>query len=234
MLFCCYCSVTQACLTLCNPMDCSTPGLRPSPSPKVCPSSCPLLQWCHPDIPDIPSSDALFFFCPQSFPASGIFLTSWLFTSDDQNTGISASASILPTSIQGWFPLRFTRYWYSNKNLCMCVWFLCVWFQLLLHKLWAHDNLYQRNTSISQAGSLWFYHPIYKREPRWQRGLSQCFISIRPKPLCCQGQAIFYNLLSGYILILWVMYWSFLGRKPLQISSYIRLHSSEQPGPNQS
>ena len=60
------------------------------------------------DIPDIPSSDALFFFCPQSFPASGIFLTSWLFTSDDQNTRVSTSASVLPTSIQGWFPLRST------------------------------------------------------------------------------------------------------------------------------
>ena len=52
------------------------------------------------------SSDTLFFFCPQSFPASGTFLMSQLFTSDDQNTGISASASVLPMSIQGWFPLR--------------------------------------------------------------------------------------------------------------------------------
>ena len=31
-----------------------------------------------------------------------------LFASDDQNTGASASASVLPTSIQGWFPLRLT------------------------------------------------------------------------------------------------------------------------------
>ena len=31
---------------------------------------------------------------------------SWLFTSDDQNIKASASASVLPTSIQGWFPLR--------------------------------------------------------------------------------------------------------------------------------
>ena len=34
----------------------------PSPSPEVCPSSCPLLQWCH---PAISSSDTLFSFCPQ-------------------------------------------------------------------------------------------------------------------------------------------------------------------------
>ena len=41
-----------------------------SPSPGVCPSSCSLHQWCH---PAISSSDALFSFCPQSFPASGAF-----------------------------------------------------------------------------------------------------------------------------------------------------------------
>ena len=33
---------------------------------------------------------------------------SWLFTSDDQNTGASVSASDLPMSIQGSFPLRLT------------------------------------------------------------------------------------------------------------------------------
>ena len=76
----------------------------PSPSPEVCPSSCLLLWWCH---PAISSSDTLFF-CPQSFPASGTFPMSWLLSSDDQNTGASASASVLPTSIQGWFPLRLT------------------------------------------------------------------------------------------------------------------------------
>ena len=74
-----------------------------SPSPRVCPSSCPLLQWGH---LAISSHDALLSFCPRSFPVSGTFPMSWLFTSDDQNTG--ASASILPMSIQGWFSLRLT------------------------------------------------------------------------------------------------------------------------------
>ena len=77
----------------------------PSPSPKVCPSSCPLHWWCH---PAISSSDTLFSFCPQSFPASGNFPMSQLFAQDDQNTGASASASVLPIKIQGWFPLRLT------------------------------------------------------------------------------------------------------------------------------
>ena len=82
-----------------------TRPLCPSPSPQICPISCPLHQWCH---PAISSSDTLFSFCPQSFPASGTFPMSWLFTSDDQNTGVSASESELSTSIQSWFPLRLT------------------------------------------------------------------------------------------------------------------------------
>ena len=77
----------------------------PSPSPKVCPGSCPLHQWCQ---TVISSSDALLSFCPQSLPASGTFPMSHLFTSNDQNTGASTSASVLPMSFQGWFPLRLT------------------------------------------------------------------------------------------------------------------------------
>ena len=77
----------------------------PSPSSEVCPSSCPLHQWCH---PAFSSFNTLFSFFPQSFPASGTFPVSWLFTSGDQNTGASASASVLPMSIQGLFPLRLT------------------------------------------------------------------------------------------------------------------------------
>ena len=75
----------------------------PSSSLEVCPSSCPLHQWCH---PAISSSDVLFSFCPQSFPAAGTFPMSWLFTSGDQNTGASASASVLLVNIQAWFHLR--------------------------------------------------------------------------------------------------------------------------------
>ena len=69
------------------------------------PSSCSLHRWCH---PAISSSDALFSFCPQSFPASGTFSVNQLFASDDQNTVASASASVLPISIQVWFHLGMT------------------------------------------------------------------------------------------------------------------------------
>ena len=77
----------------------------PSPSPRVFPSSSPLNQWCH---PTISSSVTLFSFCLQSFLASGSFTVSQLFASGGQSIGASASASVLPRSIQGWFLLRTT------------------------------------------------------------------------------------------------------------------------------
>ena len=66
----------------------------PSPSPGVCPGSYLLY-------PDISSSDALFSFCPQSFPASGSFPMSRLFTLGGQSIGASASISVLPVNIWG-------------------------------------------------------------------------------------------------------------------------------------
>ena len=48
---------------------------------------------------------------PQSFPVSGSFPVSWLFASDDQSIGASASASVLPMNFQwnqDWFPLGLT------------------------------------------------------------------------------------------------------------------------------
>ena len=46
--------------------------------------------------------------CLQSFPASGSFLMSWLFTSGGQSIGVSASTSVFPMNIQGLFPLGLT------------------------------------------------------------------------------------------------------------------------------
>ena len=79
----------------------------PLPSPRVCPSSCPLNWWCH---PTISSSITLFFFFLQSFPASGSFPMSQPFTLGGQCIGASASASVLPKGIWGWFPLRLTGF----------------------------------------------------------------------------------------------------------------------------
>ena len=46
--------------------------------------------------------------CLPSFPASGSFSTSWLFTPGGQSTGTSVSAPVFPMNIQGWFLLGLT------------------------------------------------------------------------------------------------------------------------------
>ena len=63
---------------------------------RVCSSSCSLSQYYL----TISSSAAPFLFCLQSFPASGSFPMSRLFTSHGQSIGASASASVFPKNIQ--------------------------------------------------------------------------------------------------------------------------------------
>ena len=102
---CCCCSVAQLCLTLLW-----SHGLQhtkrpcPSPSCKACSNSCPLNWWCH---PTILSSVVPFPSCLQSFPAS-VFSNESALCIRWSNTVASALASVLPMSIQGWFPLRLT------------------------------------------------------------------------------------------------------------------------------
>ena len=78
--------------------------LCPSPTPGACSNSCPSSQWCHPTV----SSSVIPFFCLQSFPASGSFPVHQFFASGGQTIGASASASVFPLNIQGWFPLGLT------------------------------------------------------------------------------------------------------------------------------
>ena len=105
-MVCCGCSVAQSRPALCDPMDCSTPVLPVLHHlPELAQNSCPSSQWCH---PTISSSVVPFSSCPQSFPASGSFPRTRLFTSGGQSIGASASASIVPMTIQGRFPLGLT------------------------------------------------------------------------------------------------------------------------------
>ena len=102
--FCC--SVAKSFLTFCDLMDSSMPGF---------PVLHYVLEFAHMFIELVMPSNhlilchpLLLLSCPQSFLASGSFPVSQLFTSGDQSTGTSASASVLPMSIQGRFPLRST------------------------------------------------------------------------------------------------------------------------------
>ena len=84
----------------------------PLPTPRVYSNACPLYWWCH---PTISSSIDPFFYCLQSFPASGSFQMSQFFASGGQSTEVSASASVLPMNIQDWFPLGWTG-WISLQS----------------------------------------------------------------------------------------------------------------------
>ena len=78
---------------------------HPSLPPGVYSNSCPLSHSCH---PTISSSVILFSSRPPSFPASGSFPMSRLYTSGGQSFGTSASASLLPMNIQSSIPLGLT------------------------------------------------------------------------------------------------------------------------------
>ena len=99
-------SVAQCCQTLCDPMDCSMPGL---PVYHQLPEFTQIhVHWV---------GDAIQPSCPLSFPSppacslsqhQSLFQLNQLFTSGDQSVGASASASVLPMNIQDWFPLGLT------------------------------------------------------------------------------------------------------------------------------
>ena len=93
-------SVTQSCLTLCNPMGCSTLGLP------IIINFQSLLKLMSIELV-MPSNHLIlccpFSSCPQSFQHQSLF--QWVLESGGQSTGVLASASVLPMNIQGWFPL---------------------------------------------------------------------------------------------------------------------------------
>ena len=98
-------SVTQSCPTFCYPMDCSTPGF-------LVHHQLPEFIQTHVIESMMPFNNFMLC-CPlllqlQSFPASGSFPMNQFFASDGHSIGNSASASVLPINIQGWFPLGLT------------------------------------------------------------------------------------------------------------------------------
>ena len=83
-----------------------------SPTPEACSNSRPSSRWCH---PTISSSVVPFLSCLQSFPASGSFPISQLFTSSGWSIRVSVSASVLPMNIQDWLSLGLTG-WISLQS----------------------------------------------------------------------------------------------------------------------
>ena len=98
-------SVAQSCLTLCDPVDCSTPGFLVHHQ---------LLEFTQTRVrgvggavpPSHPLSSPLLL--PSTFPSIRVFPNESFHQSGGQSTGVSASASVLPMNIQDWFPLGWT------------------------------------------------------------------------------------------------------------------------------
>ena len=116
-------SLPQSFLTLCDPMNCSTPGL---PVHHQFPEFTQIhvhRRWCHPAISSwvVPFSS-----CPQSLLASESFPMSQLFPWGGQSTGVSALASFLPKNTQDWSPLGWTG-WISLQSKGLSVRWLIRW-----------------------------------------------------------------------------------------------------------
>ena len=98
----CCCLVIKSCPTLCDPMDCSTPG---SPIPCYLPQCAQIhIHWIG--MLSVSSSVTPFYFCLQPFPASGSFPSSWLFASGGHCVGASGSASSPSSECSGLISFR--------------------------------------------------------------------------------------------------------------------------------
>ena len=106
-------SVAQSCPTLCDPMNCSTPGVpvhhqllefTQTHVHRVRDAIQPSHPWSSPSPP-----------ARQSLPASESFPMSQLFTWGGQSIGVSALASVLPKNTQDWSPLQWTG-WISLQS----------------------------------------------------------------------------------------------------------------------
>ena len=140
-----------SCPTLCNPMNRSTPDSSVLHYLPVCSNSCPLNRWYS---LTITSSAALFFFCLQSFPASGSFPMSRLFASGGQSIGASASAISPSNEYSGLISFRIDWFGFlavhgTLKEVKHNILFICLIFSV---------SLFSLNVSSSQKLAHVCYH----------------------------------------------------------------------------
>ena len=127
------CVCTQSCLSLCNPVDYSSPGFS------VLHYLLEFVQihahWIGDAIqPSHPCRSLLIL--PSVLPGiSESFPMSQLFISGSQSIGASALATVLPMNIEGWFPLLFTGI-FSSTTISKYHFFSAqpsLWFNSCIH-----------------------------------------------------------------------------------------------------
>ena len=167
----------------------------PSPLPEVCPSSRPLHWGCH---PAISSSDTLFSFCPQSFQASETFPVSQLFTSDDQNIGVSASASVPSNEYSGLISLKID------------------WFDLLAVQGTLRSLLLHHSTN---ASILWCSIFLYGPALTIVHDLCEDYSFDNIWTFIGRVMPLLFNTLSGFVI-------AFLSRSKFLLSSWLQSPSA--------
>ena len=145
--------------TLCDSINCCTPGFPVLHQLPEHAQTCPLSWWCQSN-----HSSAVHFSCLQSFPPSRSFPMSWLFSSGDQSIGASVLASVLPMNIQSWFPLGLTG-WISlqSKGPSRVFSSTTTWkhqFFGAQPSLWFNSNIH---TWLLETPSLWLGGPLLEK-----------------------------------------------------------------------
>jgi len=102
-----------------------------------------------------------------------------LFSSDDRNTGVPALASVLPMSIEGWFPLRLTS--------------LVSLLSKGLSGVFSSTTV-QKHQFFSSLPSL----PSSSHNLTWPLGRS--YIALTNTDLCRQSESLLYNTLSRFVI----------------------------------
>ena len=122
--------------------------------------------------------------CPQSFPAPGSFLMTQFFASGGQGIRASASASLLPMNIQGWFPLGLTG---LNSLLSSSVQFS---HSVMSDSLWPHGWAGKESAcnawDLGSIPALGRYAGKRKGYPLQYSGLVNSMDNI-PWATCCPG-----------------------------------------------
>ena len=167
-------SVAQSCLTLCDPMNCSTPGF-PVHHPLLDLAEIHIhrvgdaIQPSHPVIP--------FFSSLQSFPESGSFTMNQFFTSSGQNIGASASAASPSNEYSGLISFRMD-------------WFDLLAVQGTLKSLLQH---YSSKASILQCSAIFM---VQLSHPCMTNGKT---IALTRWTFVSKVMSLLFNMLSRFI-----------------------------------
>ena len=157
-------------------------GVTKSQAWRVYSNLFPLSQW---HLPTISSSVTPFSTCSQHFPVSESFPVSLLFTSGGQSIGASASASVFPINVQGWFSLGLTGLIsLLSKGLSRVFSSTTVWKHLLQHSAFFMVQLSHLYMTTRETISLAIWTFVSKVMYLLFNILSRFIIAFLPRNKC--------------------------------------------------